>query len=77
MLTSLATNWARSSKAAINISGVEMKEIGVFFREFDDGSYELGVLEDYGSYLVMDVGEFAYAMNYNRFEYPFTWVGMI
>ena len=54
-----------------------MKEIGVFFREFPGGRYEIGVLEDWGTWLVMDVGDFAYCMNWNRFDCPFTFIGML
>lgn len=54
-----------------------MKVIGVFFREFPDGGYEIGVLEDMGDYQIMDVGNFAYCMNWNNFDYPFTWIGYL
>jgi len=38
--------------------------LGVYFREFSDGSgYELGILEDYGSYRIMNVGDFAYSQD--------------
>ena len=50
---------------------------GVFVREFPDGGMEIGVLEDWGTWLVMDVGDFAYCMNWNSFEYPFIWIGQL
>lgn len=52
-----------------------MRELGVFYREFPTGGHEIGVLEDWGSWLVMDVGDFAYVMNWNKFDWPFTWIG--
>lgn len=55
-----------------------MRELGVYVREFPDGEIEIGVLEDYfGEYQIMDVGNFAYCMNWNRFEYPFLWIGYL
>jgi hypothetical protein len=37
-----------------------MKVLGVYFREFSSGEYELGILEDHGYYRIMDTGDFAY-----------------
>ncbi len=47
-----------------------MKE-HVYFREFEDGDYELGILEDRGSYKLMDVGGFAYVfvLNLSKWTY--------
>jgi len=54
-----------------------VRELGVFIREFPDGVIELGVLEDHGTWLCMDVGDFAYCMNWNSFEYSFEWMGLL
>lgn len=45
----------------------------VYFREFEDGTYELGILE--GEW--MHVGDFDYYMPLNRFTVPFTWIGYL
>ncbi len=46
---------------------------GVYFREFPDGTFEIGVLD--GD--TMDVGDFAYYMPWNKFDYPFIWIGYL
>ena len=54
------------------------RELGVFIRQWpDSGEVEVGVLEDWGSWLVMDVGDFAYVMNWNKFDYTFEWIGLL
>jgi hypothetical protein len=54
-----------------------MIELGVFFREFNDSTCEIGVLTIEGDSAWMDVGDFNYLMNWNDFEYPFTWIGFL
>lgn len=48
-----------------------MSEQRVYFREFEDGTYELGVLEDHGSYKIMDVGDFAYGLTLDLSHWTF------
>jgi hypothetical protein len=46
---------------------------GIYFREFADGDFEIGILE--GDW--MHVGDFDYYMPWNRFENPFTLIGWL
>ncbi len=46
---------------------------GIYFREFDDGDFEIGILKDNW----MHVGDFDYYMPWNRFTQPFTWIGYL
>lgn len=52
-----------------------MKILGVYFREFSDGSYELGILEDHEFYRIMDTGDFAYGFGFSTTRFPWIYIG--
>lgn len=49
----------------------------VVYRAHEDGSEEIGVmtLDHHG--LWVDVGDFEYYFNWNRFDWPFTIIGFL
>ena len=49
----------------------------IVFREFEDGECELGILtlETHGYWV--NVGDFDYYLPWNKFDYPFTIIGVL